>query len=343
MRVAILSPVAWRTPPERYGPWEQVASNITEGLVENKIDVTLFATGNSFTAGKLEWCCKTPYGDDPSADAKVIEALHISYLFEQASEFDIIHNHYDFLPLCFTTLVDTPVVTTIHGFSSPSIIPVYKKYNRGNYYVSISNANRNNALDYTATVYNGINTADFSFCDEPDDYLLFLGRIHPDKGTREAIEIARLSDKKLIIAGLIQDPAYFKQWIEPHIDDEKVIYAGNVAPQQRNQLLGRALAMLHPISFNEPFGLSVVEAQCCGTPVIAFNKGAMPELIQQRSNGFLVDNIEQAAHAVEHISIIKRKDCRTSVINKFSKEKMTTDYINVYENILSKRGSIGGL
>ncbi|MGN6493156.1 MAG: glycosyltransferase family 4 protein [Agriterribacter sp.] len=317
MKVAILSPVAWRTPPERYGPWEQVASNITEGLVENKIDVTLFATGNSVTADKLEWCCKIPYGDDPDADAKVIEALHISYLFERASEFDIIHNHYDFLPLCFATLVDTPVVTTIHGFSSPSIIPVYKKYNRGNYYVSISDANRNDALDYMATVYNGINIADFSFCDEPDDYLLFFGRIHPDKGTREAIEIARLSEKKLIIAGLIQDQEYFKRWVLPHIDDVKVIFAGNCAPEERNQLLGRARALLHPISFNEPFGLSVVEAQCCGTPVIAFNKGAMPELIQQRSNGFLVDNIEQSVQAVEQISIINRTHCRTSVISKF--------------------------
>ncbi len=250
-------------------PWEQVASNVAEGLVSNGIDVTLFASGNSVTAGQLKWCCELPYGDDATADAKVNECLHISHLFENASGFDIIHNHYDFLPLAFSRLIETPVVTTIHGFSSPLILPVYKKYNGNTHYVSISHANRHPELNYAATVYNGIETQAFTFCEMPDDYLLFFGRIHPEKGTREAIEIAQQSGKRLIIAGLIQDKQYFDRYIKPNIDDDRILFVGNCDSRQRNTLLGNASALLHPISFEEPFGLSVAEAMCCGTPVIA--------------------------------------------------------------------------
>lgn len=207
MKIAILSPIAWRTPPREYGPWEQVASNVTEGLVQAGMDVTLFATGDSMTTAALESVCETGYAEDPSADAKVWECLHISHLMEQAHRFDIIHNHFDFLPLTYSRLMRTPMVTTIHGFSSPAILPVYKKYNHSNYYVSISNADRSPELRYTATVYNGIHTGDFSFNASPDDYLLFFGRIHPDKGTREAIRIARQVKRRLIISGLIQDEA----------------------------------------------------------------------------------------------------------------------------------------
>lgn len=149
MKIAVLAPIAWRTPPEKYGPWEQVASNITEGLVEKDIDVTLFATGNSYTKGKLEYISETAYAEDPNIDPKVWECLHISHLMEQAHRFDIIHNNFDFLPLTYSRLINTPMVTTIHGFSSPKIIPVYKKYNSGNFYVSISNSDRNPELDYT--------------------------------------------------------------------------------------------------------------------------------------------------------------------------------------------------
>lgn len=337
MKVAVLSPIAWRTPPEHYGPWEQVASNITEELVANNIDVTLFATRNAVTTAKLAWCCEKPYADDNNADAKVNECLHISNLFERAAEFDIIHNHYDFLPLSFSGLIKTPVVTTIHGFSSPLIVPVYKKYNSTTHYVAISNANRHPHLNYTATVYNGIDTDCFSFCKQPEDYLVYFGRIHPDKGTKEAIAIAALAGKKLIIAGLIQDHNYFNQFIRSAIDDCNVVYVGNYNPAQRNILLGGAIALLHPISFDEPFGLSVVEAMCCGTPVIAFNRGAMPELIQDSKTGFLVHTIDEAADAVKNLAIINRNFCRQHVMQNFSKEKMAADYIKVYEQILSGR------
>ncbi|MHB8280496.1 MAG: glycosyltransferase, partial [Candidatus Humimicrobiaceae bacterium] len=148
MRVAILSPIAWRTPPRHYGPWERVASLLTEGLVKEKIDVTLYATGDSLTSAKLRSVCKAPYEEDKNIDPKVWECLHISEIMEQADEFDIIHNNYDFLPLTYSGLIKTPMVTTIHGFSSPKILPVYKKYNKTTHYVSISDADRSPDLDY---------------------------------------------------------------------------------------------------------------------------------------------------------------------------------------------------
>ena len=334
MKVAILAPIAWRTPPEKYGPWEQVASNIAEGMVKKGLDVTLFATGNSHTSGKLEYVSKTAYAEDPSIDPKVWECLHISNLIERACEFDIIHNNFDFLPLTYSRLIETPMVTTIHGFSSQKILPVYKKYNSNNYYISISDSDRSSQLDYTATVYNGIDSTDFTFNENPKEYLLFFGRIHPHKGTYESIQIAKKSNKKLIISGLIQDEAYFEEKVKPFINGKDIIYVGNSGPKERDKLLGEATALLHPISFDEPFGLSVAEAMFCGTPVIAFNRGSMPELIQDKQTGFLVNSIEDAVNAIDSINSIDRKNCRKWAMSNFSVEKMTEAYLNVYKQIL---------
>ncbi|MDD2552368.1 MAG: glycosyltransferase family 4 protein [Dysgonamonadaceae bacterium] len=334
MKVAILSPIAWRTPPLKYGPWEQVASNIAEGMVKKGLDVTLFATGNSHTSGKLEYVSETAYAEDSSLDPKVWECLHISNVMERASEFDIIHNNFDFLPLTYSRLIDTPMVTTIHGFSSPQIIPVYKKYNSNNYYVSISDSDRSTELDYTATVYNGIDSKDFTFNEKPKDYLLFFGRIHPEKGTYESIQIAKKANMKLIISGLIQDEAYFNEKVKPYINDDDIVYVGNSGPKERDKLLGEALALLHPISFDEPFGLSVAEAMFCGTPVVAFNRGSMSELIDHSKTGYLVNNIDEAARAVNSINTIDRMHCRQRAMSNFSLEKMADGYLNVYKQIL---------
>ena len=334
MKIAILSPVAWRTPPRKYGPWEQVASNIAEGLIEQGIEVTLFASGDSITRGKLASVCEQPYAGNPNVDPKVAECLHISNLMEHADQFDLIHNNFDFLPLSYSRLIKPPIVTTIHGFSSPKILPVYKKYNSSSFYVSISNSDRSPELDYIATVYNGININEFIFGPEPEDYLLFFGRIHPDKGVYESIQIAKKSKRKLIISGLIQDQEYFDHKVKPYIDDQDIIYVGNSGPDERNRLLGGALALLHPISFEEPFGLSVVEAMFCGTPVIAFNRGSMPELILDGKTGFLVNTIEEALEALNNINQIDRKYCREWAASKFSRQKMIEGYLEVYEKIL---------
>ena len=339
MRVAVLSPVAWRTPPRQYGPWEQIASGIAEGLVEKGVDVTLFATGDSLTKGKLSSICRQGYEEDRSQDAKVLECLHISSLMEQADQFDIIHNNFDFLPLTYTRLIKTPVLTTIHGFSSKKIIPVYKKYNDTNYYVSISNADRSPELKYLATVYNGLDTANFTFNENPEDYLLYFGRIHHDKGTAEAIEIAKKSNRKLLIAGLVQDASYFDQKIKPELNDH-ILYIGNAGPEKRNKLLGKAAALLHPINFEEPFGMSVAEAMLCGTPVIAFNRGSMPELIQDGKTGFLVKNIDEAVQAVKKIGLISRTDCNKWSGANFSDTKMVNNYYNLYQQILARPNPI---
>jgi len=335
MKIAILAPVCWRTPPRHYGPWEQVASNITEGLVERGLDVTLFATGDSVTKGKLGYICERPYEEDKNLDPKVCECLHIGYVMEQADKFDIIHNNYDFLPLTYSRLIKTPMVTTIHGFSSQKIVPVFKEYNNNSYYVSISNADRSPKLNYIATVYNGIRVDDFALREEIGNYLLFFGRIHHDKGTFEAIKIAKKFRMKLIISGIIQDQKYYKEKVEPFINGSDIVFVGHSGPEKRNKLFGRAYALLHPINFAEPFGLSVAESMLCGTPVIAFNKGSMPELIVHGKTGFLVNNIDEAIEALRDIKNIDRRYCRKWSESNFSQKKMIDDYLKVYERVLN--------
>lgn len=333
MKIAVLSSVTSRTPPLKYGPSEQVASNIAEGLVEKGYDVTLFATGNSATKGKLSSICKRPFNEDPSVDPIVAECLHISHLMEQADNFDIIHNNFGFLPLAWSGLIKTPMVTTIHNYLSSKIIPVYKKYNNSVLYVSVSNAGRNPELDYTSTVYNGININEFIFSREPDDYLLFSGRIHPENGTREAIEIAIKAKRKLIISGIIQDQEYFNQRVHPHINNEDIVYAGDPDPPGKLKLLSQACALLYPVVSPAPFELSVVEAMACGTPVIAFNVGCMSELILHEKTGFLVSDADEAIEAVKNISSINRSQCTRWTSSMFSRQKMTEEYLKVYKKV----------
>lgn len=336
MRIAMLSPIAWRTPPRHYGPWESVVSLLTEGLVARGYDVTLFATGDSETSGKLRAVCPQGYEEDRSMIPKVWEALHISELFDHADDFDIIHNHFDFLPLTFSGLTQTPVITTIHGFSSPGILPVYRKYNGSVFYVSISDANRAPELDYIKTIYHGIDINQFDFQSESDDYLIFFGRIHSDKGAKEAIDIAQTCNKRLILGGIIQDDHYYQQYVHPHLDSNRIVYVGSVGPVRRSQLLGGASALLHPISFDEPFGLSVVEAMACGTPVIAFNRGSMPELIEHGKNGFLVSGCQEAIEHVDRIKTLNRADCRRVVEDRFTSDKMVEQYCEVYVQMMEK-------
>ncbi len=337
MHIAMLSPIAWRTPPRHYGPWENVASLLTEGLVARGHDVTLFATADSQTSGRLHAVCPQGYEEDRSLIPKVWECLHISELFEQGDAYDIIHNHFDYLPLTYTSLTTTPVVTTIHGFSSPGILPVYKKYNGKAFYVSISDADRSPDLDYIKTIHHGIDIKQFDFQPAPDDTMLFFGRIHQDKGTREALKIATACRKKLILAGIIQDHAYYDRYVAPHIDNDTVVYIGSVGPVERSRLLGKACALLHPIQFDEPFGLSVIESMACGTPVIAFDRGSMPEIIENGKTGFLVGSVDEAIEAVARVNDIDRADCRGHVERRFTVERMIDDYIHVYETIIRNR------
>jgi glycosyltransferase involved in cell wall biosynthesis len=298
--------------------------------------VTLFATADSETRGRLVSVVPRGYAEDLGLCAKVWECLHISEVFERAAEFDLIHNHFDFLPLTYSQLVKTPLITTIHGFSSPEILPVYEKYNGRTLYVAISNADRSQRLDYVGTVYHGIDLRSFTFQAESDDFLVFLGRIHPDKGAAEAIEIARRANRRLILAGVVQDAAYFRNEVQPQLDGIRVTYVGSVGPESRNRLLGGAVALLHPISFAEPFGLSVVEAMACGTPVVAFERGSMPELIRDGSTGFLVRDVGEAVAALGRVSGLDRRACRQHVEQRFTVKRMVDEYLRVYRSVLGR-------
>ena len=299
--------------------------------------MTLFATADSVTAAALHAEAQAGYEEDEAVEAKVYEALHIAAAFERACEFDIISNQFDFLPLAFSALVSTPVVTTIHGFSSERIVPVYRRYNSIGHYVAISDADRHADLTYAATIYHGIDVDQFTFGAGDGGYLLFLGRIHPHKGTREAIEVARQCGIPLVIAGIIQDPEYYAEHVAPHIDGVTVSYVGPVGPAQRDTLLGGALALLHLISFDEPFGLSVVESLAAGTPVIAFARGSMAEIVRPGETGFLVTGIDEAAAAVHRLGAIDRRDCRADARERFSADRMVADYEHLYQSITDQR------
>jgi glycosyltransferase involved in cell wall biosynthesis len=333
LRVAILAPVAWRVPPRHYGPWEQFASLLAEGLVARGVDVTLFASGDSRTGGRLASVVPTGYEEDPETEPKVSECLHIAHAFERAREFDVIHNSFDFLPLTYSELVETPVLTTIHGFSSPRILPVYQRYNASTAYVAISDADRHPSLDYLATIHHGIDTDAFSLHPSPGEYLLFFGRIHPDKGTVEAIEVAEQTGIPLVLAGIVQDERYFEELVAPRLDGDRIRYLGPVGPDERAELLGGALALLHLISFEEPFGYSVVEALACGTPVVAFPRGSMPELIGDGTTGLLVDDVSAAVAAVARVDGLDRAAIREQAVARFGIDRMVDAYLDAYRAI----------
>jgi glycosyltransferase involved in cell wall biosynthesis len=337
LRVAVLAPISWRVPPQHYGPWELFASLLTEGLVARGVDVTLFATGDSVTSARLSSVVPRAWSEDEGIDPKVAECLHIAAVFERAGEFDLIHNGFDFLPLTYSALVETPVLTTIHGFSSPRIVPVYARYDDRCAYVSISDSDRHPDLTYLATIHHGIDTDLFALHPGPGGYLLFFGRIHPDKGAAQAIEVARRAGLPLHIAGIVQDQAYFDAAVAPHLDDRNVRYLGPVGPDQRSELLGGAAALLHLIDFEEPFGLSVVEAMAAGTPVIASPRGSMPELVDEGITGFLVDSPDAAVAAVGRAAPLDRSAVRARAVARFGKDRMVDEYVAAYGRLLGER------
>lgn len=336
MKIAMLAPIAWRTPPRHYGPWELVTSLLTEALVARGVDVTLFATQDSVTAGKLDGVVPASYNEDPAIDAKVWEFRHLAHVFEQADKFDLIHNQADFPAHAFANLTDTPIVTTIHGFSSERILPMYAPYQDRVHYVAISEADRHPALRYAATIHHGIPLGDFPFDPHGGDDLLFFGRIHPDKGPVEAIAAARASRRRLDMYGVIQDEGYHAREVQPQIDGETIRYHGAVGGAARVRALGQARAMLHLINFDEPFGLSVIEAMACGTPVIAMNRGSMPELIEHGINGYLVNSVEEAINAIDRAAELDRAAIRRTVIDRFSVERMADAYLALYTRILRR-------
>jgi glycosyltransferase involved in cell wall biosynthesis len=337
MRIGVIASIAHRLPPRSYGPWEQVAATLTDGFVARGHEVTLFATKDSVTSAWLNGTAPTGYEEDRSLDAKVQEALHVPAAFERAGDFDILANHFDFMPLTYSRFVNIPVVTTIHGFSSAQILPVYQAYDDIAHYVAISDANREPSLDYDATIHHGIDRKQFTYVAETGAYLLFLGRIHPDKGTHLAIDVAEAAGLPLIIAGVVQDEQYFRELVEPRLNGKTISFIGPVGPAERDRLLGGAKALLHLIRFAEPFGLSVVESLMTGTPVIATPLGSMPELIEHGTTGFLVSDVSEAVAAVANIDGLDRYACRHDAVTRFGADRMIDDYLALFAKILAAK------
>jgi glycosyltransferase involved in cell wall biosynthesis len=335
-RIAILSPVAWRTPPRAYGAWETVASNITEGLVARGWkNVTLFATKESITSAKLEGWIEKGYEEDKSQVPLVSTCLHISKVMERAGQFDLIHSNFDYLPLTYLRLIKTPMLTTIHGFSEPDILRVYHDH-KDTYYVSISDSDRDPGLPYLATVYNGIDLSNLTFRPTPGDKLVHYGRIHSDKGTHLAIEVAKKAGMDLIIAGIIQDQDYFDNLVKPHVNDSSIQFIGPVNPEQRDALLKEAYAVLHLNTIPERFGLVMAESMAAGVPVIAMDLGSCREVIADKQTGYLVDSVEEAVVVVARIDCIDRKKCRQRVEENFTIDKMVAGYEKVYAEIFRR-------
>lgn len=359
MRIAMLAPINWPLPPAGYGPWELVAYNLTEALVRLGHDVTLFAAAGSTSSARVEATtphalCTWPVAErerprvfdretgllEGPPDARVLEQLHIAACMERAArgEFDVVHSHLHVHALVFSRLVPCPVVSTLHGSAwVRSVHPALVAY-RDMPFVSLSDAERGflPQLNWVATVHNGIRLEDFPLERDKDDYLLFAGRLSPEKGPDAAVEIARRAGRRLLLAGMIE-PQY-RDWydakVAPFVDGARVEYLGLLSQADLAPYYRKAAAVLFPIRWREPFGLVAVEAQASGTPLIATRFGALPEIIVEGETGFVVDSIDEAAAAVGRVSGLSPDACRRNVEQRFTAEVMARGYEAVYRSLV---------
>jgi glycosyltransferase involved in cell wall biosynthesis len=338
LRLAVLGSISWPTPPPGYGPWEQIAYNIADGMQRRGLDVTLFATGNSRFSGRIASVIPVGLEEDRAQNDAVYSALHIGSLFERAHEFDLIHNNFDWKPLTYALATKAPpMVTTIHGFSSPPILAAYYAGAARSFYCSISNSDRDPGLNYLATTYNGIDPGEWTFVNAPGDYLLFLGRFHPEKGAHLAIEIAKRAGIRLKMAAIPQDETYFNELIAPHIDGDRVQFLGHVKGKERDALLGGALALVHMTTRPERFGLTMIEAMACGTPVLGARMGSIPEIVVDGETGFLCGSVDEAVRRINELTDLTRRACRARVESTFSTERMVDRYCDAYVVALAQK------
>lgn len=350
MRIALLSTFEEPVPPRMYGGTERIVHTLADEWVKLGHDVTLYASGDSKTSAELVAC--TPRAiralkearDPTTRQALNLHALANALQDIRDTTFDIIHNHFGWQTLLFTSFLDWPMVTTLHGTLDKAMVPTEHKmhnYFRETPFVSISNSQRRHSpkLNYVATVYHGIYPEEYEFNAEPGDYLAFLGRIHPQKGPVHAIKIAKATGQKLIIAAKT-DPAefaYLRQRVRPLIDGKQIIFIGEVGHEEKVKLLKNAKALLSPLQWDEPFGIVNLEAMACGTPVITMRRGSMPEIIEDGKTGFLCRTAAEMRAAIGKIDTIDRNYCRKFVEKHFTARKMALNYIKVFDKIIRRR------
>jgi len=347
MRIGIIGPIAWRTPPLHYGGWELVSHYLTEGLVKRGHDVTLFATADSLTGAHLEAICPRPLNEDSKLHARVFETLHLARAYEMAHEFDIFHNHTGSYAMTFTRLTKTPTVTTLHGSGAePHSRIIYGLY-KEQPYVSISNSERALVpeLNYLATVYNGIEPSSIPFSEKPGDYLLVIGRLSPDKGIHLAIEVANRCGIPLILAGIVppENRDYYEAEIKPKLKKGLVEYIGPVSQREKGELFSGAFAYLHLITYSEAFGLTIAESMASGTPVIGIGLGSVPELVKEGLSGYIIPPamqdkiiVENVDEALTKVTRLDRIAIREYASIAFNADRMVEGYLEVYNKVVNK-------
>jgi glycosyltransferase involved in cell wall biosynthesis len=341
MHIAQVAPLYESVPPDGYGGTERVVSYLTEELVRQGHDVTLFASGDSTTQARLVPVCSQALRPDPDVvDHLAPHVMLLERLYRQASAFDIIHFHIDYLHFPVSRRQAVPQLTTLHGrLDIPELRPLYREF-QDMPLVSISDAQRTplGGADWQSTVYHGLPTDLYPFRPQEGEYFAFLGRISPEKRVDRAIEIARRTDTPLKIAAKVDpvDAQYFKSEIEPMLAAPQVEFIGEIGDDRKAELLRRARALLFPIDWPEPFGLVMIEAMACGTPVVAWRNGSVPEVVESGCTGFIVDTLDDAVHAVRRIDTIRRRCCRERFEQRFSVERMAQDYLGVYERLVGR-------
>jgi glycosyltransferase involved in cell wall biosynthesis len=345
MKIGMIAPIGERVPPKKYGGTERVVYALTENLVRRGHDVTLFASGDSQTSAKLvsvvpnalrEANNNNPYG------VEHLSMLNIGIAYQMQHKFDIIHDHNVYFSLPTATLASTPVIMTMHGAITPEVKRYFEGLNNpyNPSFVTISHAQSLPIPDinFVGNVYHGLDMQHYPFSRDNDGYLLFVGRIHPEKGVEHAIEVAEYLNLPLVIAAKLDKPyiPYFKEKVEPRLND-KIQYIGEVDEERRNRLMSNALCLLHPVTWREPFGLVIIEAMACGCPVIAFRRGSIPEIIQHGKNGFIVEDTPEMIEYVTQINKIERRYCRKYALQNFNVDRMTDDYERIYQNVIEEK------
>ena len=340
MRVAQIAPLYESVPPKTYGGTERVVSYLTEELVRQGHQVTLFASGDSQTSAKLVSACARSLRLDPTCKDPIAHHVRLlDMVFERAAEFDILHFHIDYLHYPLSARQEIPHVTTLHGrLDLAELSPLYRRFPDVPV-ISISDAQRAPLpwANWQQTIHHGLRKELYKFQPNAGDYLAFLGRISPEKGLDRAIEIAKRAGKKIKIAAKVDpaDATYFRDTIQPLLSDSCCEYIGEIGESEKNEFLGGASALLFPIDWPEPFGLVLIEAMACGTPVIAYPRGSVPEIIQDGVNGFLVESIEDAVRAAEDIGKLSRLRCRKTFGKRFTVGRMAREYSAVYQSLVA--------